>query len=86
LLRRAVQTPLLLLDDIDKLKPSEFREEVLYKLVNGRTTAGRPLAISSNCTPGDLERWGGKAGRSRLMTGLLPIQMNGADYRLEVQP
>ena len=54
--------------DIDKLKASEFREEVLYKLVNGRTTAGRPLAISSNCTPGELERWVGKAGRSRLMT------------------
>ena len=85
LVRRGIQTPLLLLDDIDKLKASEFREEVLYKLVNGRTTAGRPLAISSNCTPWELERWVGKAGRSRLMTGLIPVQMNGADYRLEVQ-
>ena|SRR5450755_2733319 len=82
LLRHAIATPLLLLDDLDKLKPSEFREELLYKLVNGRLPAGRPLAISSNCTPGELERWVGKATRSRLMQGLVPVQMSGADYRL----
>ena len=85
LLRRAIQTPLLALDDIDKLKPSEFREETLYKLLNGRCTAGLPLAISSNSTPAELERWVGKAGRSRLMQGLIPVPMNGQDYRLEVQ-
>lgn len=85
ILRRAIQTPLLLLDDIDKLKPSEFREETLYTLINGRTNAGRPLAISSNVTPGELERWVGKAGRSRLMQGLLPVLMQGSDYRLEME-
>jgi DNA replication protein DnaC len=84
LLRRAMQTPLLALDDIDKLKPSEFREETLYKLLNGRCTAGLPLAISSNSTPAELERWVGKAGRSRLMQGLVPVSMYGPDYRLEV--
>ena len=83
LLRRAIQTPLLVLDDIDKLKPSEFREETLYKLLNGRCTAGLPLAISSNSTPAELERWVGKAGRSRLMQGLIPVPMNGPDYRME---
>src|SRR5207248_8788053 len=30
LLRQAVQVPLLILDDVDKLNPSEFREETLY--------------------------------------------------------
>jgi DNA replication protein DnaC len=85
LLRRAIQTPLLALDDIDKLKPSEFREETLYKLLNGRCTAGLPLAISSNSTPAELERWVGKAGRSRLMQGLIPVPMNGTDYRMERQ-
>jgi DNA replication protein DnaC len=85
LLHRAIQSPLLVLDDIDKLKPSEFREETLYKLLNGRCNAGLPLALSSNCTPDELERWVGKAGRSRLMQGLLPVPMNGPDYRLETQ-
>jgi DNA replication protein DnaC len=85
LLRRAIQSPLLVLDDIDKLKPSEFREETLYKLLNGRCNAGLPLALSSNSMPDELERWVGKAGRSRLMQGLIPVPMNGPDYRLETQ-
>jgi len=85
LLRQAIEAPLLVLDDLDKLKPSEFREETLYKLLNGRCNAGLPLAISSNNAPNDLERWVGAAGRSRLMQGLIPVLMNGPDYRLEMQ-
>jgi DNA replication protein DnaC len=85
LVRKAVEAPLLVLDDLDKLKPSEFREETLYKLLNGRCNAGLPLAISSNNAPNDLERWVGSAGRSRLMRGLIPVPMNGPDYRLEME-
>jgi DNA replication protein DnaC len=83
LLRKAIEAPLLVLDDLDKLKPSEFREETLYKLLNGRCNTGLPLAISSNNAPNDLERWVGSAGRSRLMQGLIPVPMYGPDYRLE---
>ena len=83
LLRRAIQAPLLLLDDIDKLKPSEFREETLYKILNGRSSAGLPLALSANNAPDELVRWIGGAGCSRLMAGLIPVPMYGPDYRLE---
>jgi DNA replication protein DnaC len=86
LLRQAITAPLLLLDDVDKLKPSEFREETLYKLLNGRHVAGLPLALSSNNPPEALARWIGEGGRSRLMAGLVPVEMNGPDYRLEGQP
>ncbi len=82
LLQRAIRTPLLLLDDIDKLKPSEFREEWLYELINGRTNKGSPLAISSNSAPNELEPWIGKAGCSRLMMGLMPVRMIGPDFRM----
>jgi DNA replication protein DnaC len=85
LIRRGVTTPLLLLDDVDKLKPSEFREEMLYRLINGRANAGLPLAISSNSTPNELGRWIGEAGRSRLMMGLIPVPMYGTDYRPEMR-
>jgi DNA replication protein DnaC len=85
LFRRATSAPLLLLDDLDKLKPSEFREETLYTILNGRTVAGLPLAITSNNPPDKLTPWIGGAGCSRLMHGLIPVPMNGPDYRLEVQ-
>ena len=83
LVRRAIGAQLLVLDDLDKLKPSEFREETLYKLLNGRNTAGLPLALSANSPPDDLARWIGEASRSRLMDRLIPVPMNGPDYRLE---
>ena len=83
LVRRAIGAPLLVLDDLDKLKPSEFREETLYKLLNGRNTAGLPLALSANSSPDELARWIGEASRSRLMDRLIPVPMNGPDYRLE---
>jgi DNA replication protein DnaC len=83
LLRRSIQAPLLLLDDLDKLKPSEFREETLYKILNGRSSAGLPLALSANNAPDELVRWIGGAGCSRLMAGLIPVPMFGSDYRLE---
>ncbi len=49
LLRRAITTPLLLLDDVDKPKPSEFRQEMYYQIIDGRSKAGRLLVISFNC-------------------------------------
>ena len=85
LYRRAISAPLLLLDDLDKLKPSEFREETLYTILNGRTVAGLPLAITSNRPPDELAPWVGGAGCSRLMAGLIPVPMQGPDYRLEGQ-
>lgn len=82
LLRRALSTPLLLLDDIDKPKASEFRQEVYYQIIDGRTRRNLPLAISSNGSPVQLEPYVGGAARSRLMMGLIPVPFNGVDYRL----
>lgn len=82
LLQRAARTPLLLIDDLDKPKPSEFRESVYYSLFNQRNLAGLPLALTCNCHPRDLERWIGGAALSRLMQGLIPVGMHGPDYRL----
>ena len=85
LFRRATSAPLLLLDDLDKLKPSEFREETLYTILNGRSVSGLPMAITSNNPPDKLAPWIGGAGCSRLMHGLIPVPMYGPDYRLEGQ-
>lgn len=82
LLKRAIHAPLLLIDDLDKPKASEFRESIYYHLIDKRTLAGRPLAISSNVPPLELEHWIGGAARSRLLMNLLPVEMQGSDYRL----
>jgi|SRR5579883_857737 DNA replication protein DnaC len=82
LLKRAVQTPLLLIDDIDKPKASEFRESLYYHIINKRVLARLPIAISCNCRLPELDHWIGGAARSRLMQGLVPVVMNGPDYRM----
>lgn len=82
LLQRAAKTPLLLIDDLDKPKPSEFRESVYYFLFNQRSRAGLPLALTCNCHPQELDRWVGGAARSRIMQGMVPVLMNGSDYRV----
>ncbi len=83
LITRAIHAPLLLIDDLDKPKPSEFRESIYYLLIDKRTLASRPLALSSNVPPPALDRWIGGAARSRLLSALCPVEMQGADYRLQ---
>lgn len=83
LLHRALSTPMLLLDDIDKPKPSDFRQQVYYQIIDGRTRRGLPLAISSNEDPAKLEPYIGGAARSRLMMDLTPVPFTGMDYRLK---
>jgi DNA replication protein DnaC len=84
LLRRAISTPLLLLDDVDKPKPSEFRQEMYYQIIDGRSRTGRPLVISFNCALMEVGRWIGGAARSRLFIGLTPVHLMGDDYRMSM--
>ncbi len=86
LLKRAIHAPLLLIDDLDKPKPSEFRESIYYLLIDKRTLANSPLALSSNVASLALERWIGGAARSRLLSNLCPVEMQGPDYRLHGLP
>lgn len=81
LLRRAIATPLLILDDLDKPKPSEFRQEMLYQIVDGRSRGSLPIALSGNCEPKALDALVGGATRSRLMQDMVAVEMTGPDYR-----
>ncbi len=59
LLRRAMTAPVFLLDDVDKPKASDFRQEVYYQIIDGRTRVNLPTALSSNCSPAELDRFVG---------------------------
>lgn len=80
LIKKAVNVSLLVLDDVDKAKISEFREEIYFEIIDERTKAGRPIAISTN----KLDRLGeyvGGAACSRLGIGQTAINMRAGDYR-----
>lgn len=80
IVRRAINTPLLVIDDIDKAKKSDFREEIYFSIIDKRTKAGRPLAISTNRLS-DLESFVGGASCSRLGIKQIAVGMIGEDYR-----
>ncbi len=83
LLRKASTVPLLVIDDIDKAKVSEFREEIYFEIVDERTKRGLPIAISTNRLT-DLANYVGGAVCSRLSIGQIAVEMSGDDYRMEM--
>lgn len=80
LIQRATSTPLLVLDDIDKTKWSEWREEIYFSIVDERTKRGLPIAISTNKLD-ELHLYTGGAVASRLKIGQILVVMQGEDYR-----
>ncbi|WP_043267161.1 ATP-binding protein [Streptomyces sp. CT34] len=51
LLRRVMRVPLLLLDDLGAAKPSEWTEEITFRLVNWRCQNQLPTIFTSNMPP-----------------------------------
>lgn len=80
LITAAIKTPLLVIDDIDKAKHTDFREEIYFEIIDERVKAGRPTAISTNKLA-ELERFVGGAVCSRLKVGQMAVEMIGTDYR-----
>ncbi len=83
IVRKAIMTPLLVLDDVDKAKPSEFREEIYYEIIDERTKHGRPIALSTNKLT-ELAHYIGGAACSRLSIGQIAVEMTGDDFRMEM--
>jgi DNA replication protein DnaC len=83
LIEHAIKIPLLVIDDIDKAKWTEWREEVYFSIIDGRVNAGRPTAITTNRME-DLDSYVGGAVCSRLKIGQIAIEMVGKDYREEL--
>ncbi len=80
IIEAAIRAPLLVLDDMDKAKPSQFRLDILFEIIDARTQRGLPIAISTNRLA-NLADFVGGACASRLSIGQIAIEMTGADYR-----
>ncbi|MFJ2067063.1 ATP-binding protein [Streptomyces albidoflavus] len=86
-LKRLMQVPLLLIDDLGTEKISEFTEEATYRLLNERYNECRPLIITSNLPPSDptggpdLNEKLGQRITSRLSQMTTVVPMGGNDRR-----
>lgn len=83
LLQKAICTQLLCIDDIDKTKLTEWREEIYFAIIDGRTKRELPIAISTNKLD-ELHKYVGGAVASRLKMGRTEVEMTGTDYREEL--
>lgn len=78
----------LALDDLDKVKPSEWAAAQLFAAIDSRYAAGRGLLVTMNLTPDELAtKLGvdfGEAIASRLVEYCAVVVIDGADRRLQV--
>lgn len=76
----------LVLDDLDKMRPSEHQLQPLYVAVNGWLEARAPLFVTMNRDLDELATWGGEtfgpALASRLAGYCDVVEVVGEDWRL----
>lgn len=76
----------LVLDDLDKLKPTESALQPLYVAINGWIERPLPLLVTCNRSPDEIASWAGatfgEALASRLLGYCQVIEVRGRDRRL----
>ncbi|GAA1466286.1 ATP-binding protein [Nocardiopsis exhalans] len=80
-MRRVMQTPLLLLDDLGTTKDSAWTEETTYRIINHRYNRCLPMIITSNESPIALPNLVGDRIASRLIEMTTRVEVSGADRR-----
>jgi DNA replication protein DnaC len=80
-MRRVMQTPLLVLDDLGTTKDSAWTEETTYRIINHRYNRCLPLILTSNEPPGALPDLVGDRIASRLIEMTTRVEVSGADRR-----
>lgn len=87
LLRLLVSTTAIVLDDIDKVRPSEYAAEQLFLAIDTRVQAGAPLLVTTNLLLSELaDRYPEPYGEtivSRLIGKCDCFAVKGHDRRLE---
>lgn len=80
LINQAKQTRFLVIDDVDKVPPTDTRESTYNDILNYRYNQGLPTAVSTNKIA-EISKHIGGAALSRLQVGLVPVEMTGVDQR-----
>ncbi len=83
LIDEAKRARVLILDDVDKVKPTEWKLAVWHDLLDDRVNRGLPTALSTNKFH-ELENYLGASVRDRLRVGAVEIEFLGESYRREL--
>lgn len=74
---------LLIIDDIGAEKVSDWVQEVIFRIVDGRYKKMKPILATSNLEPKELAERIGKRAYDRLIEISQPIKNNASSYRRE---
>lgn len=77
-----VDLPLLVLDDLDKLKLTDWGYQQLFRLIDERDNLERPMVITTNKCAQDLVPLIGDAAVSRLVGNSEWVELSGDDHRV----
>jgi len=80
-LQTLLDAALLIIDDLGAEIENQFNVSALYNIVNTRLNAGRPVLISTNLPPKELERRYTDRVASRLLTMYKCLRFSGRDVR-----
>lgn len=74
----------LVLDDLDKVNPSEWSRQQLFAAIDSRIAADAPLLITTNLPPSQLGEKFGEPVASRIVGSCDVISLHGEDRRLSL--
>ena len=80
---------LLVLDDLDIERQSEYMQETVYNVIDGRYRAGKPVIVTTNLTAEQLKNPESVEKRrvySRLIDMCIPVPVSGEDRRYKRAP
>lgn len=72
----------VVLDDLDKVNPSEYGREVLFAAIDGRVEEGSPLLVTTNKSMSEIGALLGDPVMSRLAGYCQVVRMSGEDRRI----
>lgn len=84
IMKALISCDLLILDDIGAEKTSDWVQEKLFTIIDGRYTRQKPILVTSNLKPNELYLQIGKRSYDRLIEMSQPIENKASSYRREI--
>lgn len=83
-IKELMKNDLLILDDLEAERSSEYMQENVHNIIDRRHTTHKPLIVTTNLTSAELKNTNDRRRQriySRLMDMTIPIEFDGEDLR-----